>query len=197
MKRLIAAFAVAAVLACAAAEKSDQSAVAGSRRASIFDHGAVQLRVRPPHEIGAGSASDALTLFVTARALAGQDKVNDAIEIYRSLTQMHPGLPEPFNNLGLLHLFQGRYENAELAFLEALRIDPRYGEAQENLGDVHARMALRAYDAAVRLEPDGRVAREKIKHLTPILRSETQPPSAGLYRTGVAPIEMSAPDRAN
>ncbi|MDO8298165.1 tetratricopeptide repeat protein [Lacisediminimonas sp.] len=197
MKRLIAAFVVVGVLAGASAEEPNQSANAASKREGILDNAAIHIRARSAFEDGAGTAPHALTLFSTARALAAQNKINDAIEIYRSLNQTYPGLPEPYNNLGLLHLLLEQYENAELAFLAALRIDPGYSIAQENLGDVHARMALRAYDAAARLEPDGSAAREKIRYLMPVVRSKSPTPSVGLSRVGGPPTEMIGSDRRN
>lgn len=119
-------------------------------------------------------------LFDTARALERQDKINDAIEVYRLLTRAHPRLPEPYNNLGLLHLLLGQYEMAESAFADALRIQPDYSAAQENLGDVHAREALRAYGTAAVLEPGLPSAREKFTQLVPILRAAGAPASVRL-----------------
>ncbi|OYU75027.1 MAG: hypothetical protein CFE45_33535, partial [Burkholderiales bacterium PBB5] len=59
-----------------------------------------------------------------------------------------PDLPEPYNNLAVLHASAGRLERAREALDVALRLDPAYRTAHENLGDVLVRLAQRAYEAA-------------------------------------------------
>lgn len=71
-----------------------------------------------------------------------------ALETFTNLTQDNPELPEPHNNLAVLHAAAGRYDEARVALEAAIRANPRYAVALENLGDVHARLAERAWQRA-------------------------------------------------
>jgi len=58
-------------------------------------------------------------------------------------------LPEPYNNLAVLLAAQGRIDRARDLLETALRHDPSYAVAHENLGDVFLRLAQREYERAV------------------------------------------------
>ena len=75
-------------------------------------------------------------------------KVNEAIATFNKLTEDYPELPEPYNNLAVLQAAAGKIDAARELLETALRLDPGYRTAQENLGDVFARLAQRAYEAA-------------------------------------------------
>ena len=77
----------------------------------------------------------------------------EAIAIFTRLTQDHPKLPEPYNNLAVLYAAAGQYEKARAALDKAMRTSPAYATAFENLGDVHARLASQAYDKALQIDP--------------------------------------------
>lgn len=97
--------------------------------------------------------------------LAEQDRVPDALAQFTALAQDHPELPEPYNNMAVLHARQGQYDKARIALEMAIRNNPDRAEAHENLGDVHAHLAARAYMRAQQLgsrglEPKLRLVRE-------------------------------------
>jgi ketosteroid isomerase-like protein len=77
----------------------------------------------------------------------------EAIAIFARLTQDHPRLPEPYNNLAVLYAAAGQYDKARTALDKALRTSPAYATAFQNLGDVHARLASQAYDKALQVDP--------------------------------------------
>nr|WP_314629058.1 tetratricopeptide repeat protein [uncultured Noviherbaspirillum sp.] len=77
----------------------------------------------------------------------------EAIAIFTRLTRDYPKLPEPYNNLAVLHAAAGQYDKAKAALDKALRTSPAYATAFENLGDVHARLASQAYDKALQIDP--------------------------------------------
>lgn len=77
----------------------------------------------------------------------------EAIAIFSKLTQDYPTLPEPYNNLAVLHAAAGQYDKARVALDKALRTHPAYATALDNLGDVHARLASQAYDKALQVQP--------------------------------------------
>jgi Flp pilus assembly protein TadD len=64
------------------------------------------------------------------------------------MTQDFPEMPEPYNNLAVLEAAAGRLDQARSLLDTALRHDPAYRTAHENLGDVLMRLAQRAYEAA-------------------------------------------------
>ena len=77
----------------------------------------------------------------------------EAIAIFSRLTQDYPKLPEPYNNLAVLHAAAGQYDKARAALDKAIRTSPAYATAFDNLGDVHARLASQAYDKALQVDP--------------------------------------------
>ena len=68
--------------------------------------------------------------------------------IFTRLTQDFPDLADPYNNLAVLHAAAGELDEAQAALEQALRLQPEHAQAQENLGDVLLRLALRAYQRA-------------------------------------------------
>lgn len=72
----------------------------------------------------------------------------EALAVFEQLTHDFPDLPEPYNNLAALHAARGQIDRARELLEQAVRHDPRYFAALENLGDVYIRLAQRAYDKA-------------------------------------------------
>jgi len=71
-----------------------------------------------------------------------------AMGIFTRLTQDFPDLADPYNNLAVLHAAAGELDEAKAALEQALSLQPEHAQAQENLGDVLLRLALRAYQRA-------------------------------------------------
>jgi Flp pilus assembly protein TadD len=86
--------------------------------------------------------------FLKGVLLAESGRNAEATEVYFRLTQEFPELPEPYNNLAVIHAAEGRLDQAREALETALRNDPGYTTAHENLGDVYVRLALREYQRA-------------------------------------------------
>jgi Flp pilus assembly protein TadD len=101
--------------------------------------------------------------FLRGVILSEQQKANEAISVFRSVSDDRPELPEPYNNLGVLYAGMGRYDEARRALESAILADPRYATAHENLGDVYARMAARSYEQADKLDSKTSTARAKLK----------------------------------
>ena len=75
-----------------------------------------------------------------------------AIATYTQLTQEYPELPEPYNNLAVLYAQQNEYDKARDALEGAVRANPNYAVAHENLGDVYAKLAGIAYAKAQQID---------------------------------------------
>lgn len=77
----------------------------------------------------------------------------DAVRTFTELTQEYPELPEPYNNLAVLLAAQGQVGKARDALEMAVRTNPDYAVAHENLGDVYVRLATQAYSRSLQLDP--------------------------------------------
>jgi len=105
---------------------------------------------------------DAQGRFLKGLILTEQKKVPDAIQTFIGLTQDYPELPEPHNNLAVLYAGQGNYEKAKVALELAIQTHPAYATAHENLGDIYAQLARRAYDKALQLDKSNATAQSKL-----------------------------------
>lgn len=88
-----------------------------------------------------------------------------AADTFTRLTQDYPELPEPYNNLAVLHAQQNRLDEARAALDMAIRLNPGYAVAHQNLGDVYARMAAQSYTKALQLSPDNAALQPKLQAL--------------------------------
>jgi tetratricopeptide (TPR) repeat protein len=79
-------------------------------------------------------------------------KTNDAIGTFTKLTEDYPELPEPYNNLAVLYAGQSQFDKARASLEMAIRTNPSYATAHENLGDVYAKLASQAYSKALQLD---------------------------------------------
>lgn len=79
-------------------------------------------------------------------------ELDQALNIFTALTQDFPDLPDPYNNLAVVRAARGELDLAQRALEQALALQPDQPQAQENLGDVLLRLALRAYQGAQRAQ---------------------------------------------
>ena len=100
--------------------------------------------------------------FQRGVVLADSGRNDEAIETFAALSQDFPELPEPHNNLAVLYAARGELDRARAALEEAVRALPSYSLANENLGDIHLRLAERAYQRAVQVDAANRAARQKL-----------------------------------
>ena len=92
----------------------------------------------------AGKPRDPQMRFLRGVILSEQGKQADATVAFTQLTQDFPELPEPYNNLAALYAAQSQFEKARVALEMAIRLNPNYATAYENLGDVHLRLAAQS-----------------------------------------------------
>ena len=79
-------------------------------------------------------------------------KQTEAIVTFAKLSEDYPELPEPYNNLAVLYAGQSQFDKARAALEMAIRTNPSYATAHENLGDVYAKLASQAYNKALQLD---------------------------------------------
>jgi Flp pilus assembly protein TadD len=100
----------------------------------------------------AGKPRDPQMRFLRGVILTEQGKQAEAVTAFTQLTQDFPELPEPYNNLAALYANQSQFDKARAALEMAIKLNPNYATAHENLGDVYARLAGQSYGRAQQLE---------------------------------------------
>jgi Flp pilus assembly protein TadD len=164
--RLLPACLAAAAVALAGPVWSAEPATAAHAIEQQFRRGeTAQARQRLDQALIAHPA-DASLRFLDGVMLSEAGRGAEAAARFERLTQEFPDLPEPYNNLAVLQAAAGQVDSARALLETALRLDPDYRTAHQNLGDVYARLAQRAYEAAAGQQADAglltrlRLARE-------------------------------------
>lgn len=100
----------------------------------------------------AAAPRDPQLRFLRGVAQADAGKQNDAIVTFTKLTEEYPELPEPYNNLAVIYASQNQLDKSRAALEMAIRTNPSYATAHENLGDIYAKLASQAYNKALQLD---------------------------------------------
>ncbi|MEJ6007780.1 tetratricopeptide repeat protein [Paucibacter sp. AS339] len=134
-------------------------------------------------------------------ALSLLNRQAEAIAVFQKLTETHPELPGPYNNLAVLYGNQGDYEKARQALELAIRTNPTYATAFQNLGDVYARLAGQAYKKALALDKSDTALPLKLAVVQNVFESSVDPrsvkPAASPAPTvAAAPSPTAAPSPA-
>jgi predicted Zn-dependent protease len=101
--------------------------------------------------------------FLKAVVLADTGRANDAVAALRAIVADYPELPEPRNNLAVLYAAGGNYALAREELELAIAAAPDYAIAHENLGDVHARLAVVHFERAAALDKGNKALPQKLK----------------------------------
>jgi len=110
--------------------------------------------------------------FLKGLVLTEQKKTAEAIQVFTGLTEDYPELPEPYNNVAVLYASQGNYDKAKSALELAIHTHPSYATAHENLGDIYAQLASRAYDRALQLDKNNTTAQLKLAMVKDLFSSQ-------------------------
>jgi Flp pilus assembly protein TadD len=135
--------ALAAALMCSSAHANDYTDIA-----QLLKTGKSEQALQRTDAYLAGNPRDPQMRFLKSVALTNLNRTDDAIAALRQLTEDYPELPEPYNNLAVIYARQGELEKARAALENAVRNNPDYAVAHENLGDIHVRLAYQAYAQA-------------------------------------------------
>ncbi len=129
--------------------------------------------------------------FLKGLILTEQKKVNEAIQVFTGLTEDFPELPEPYNNLAVLYASLGNYDKAKSALELAIHTHPSYATAHENLGDIYAQLASRAYDRALQLDKNNTTAQVKLAMVKDIFVA----PKSGAAKAEAPKVAKAEPAR--
>jgi tetratricopeptide (TPR) repeat protein len=158
----------------------------------------------------AGQMSDALTKVDAYLATKPRDpqmrflkgviqseggKPTEAIATFSKLTEDFPELPEPYNNLAVLYAGQSQFDKARAALEMAIRTNPSYATAHENLGDVYAKLASQAYSKALQLDATNTAVAPKLSLIRNLFVADAKGvrPSAATPAPTPAPAAAPAP----
>ncbi len=133
----------------------------------------------------ASNPADARGRFSKGLILVEMGRPADAMTVFSKLIEDYPELPEPYNNLAVLYAQQKQYDKARTALEMAIRIQPTYATAYENLGDIHARLAGQAYEKALQIDPAKKAAQRKLSRVREV-------GSGGLGDAGASAARLSA-----
>ena len=138
---------LAAVCATSAVYADDYGDVSQMLRAGKLNEAMVKV-----DSYLAAKPTDPQMRFLKGVIQRSQGKQAEAIATFTKLTDDYPELPEPYNNLAVLYAGQSQFDKARVALEMAIRTNPSYATAHENLGDVYARLASQAYNKALQLD---------------------------------------------
>lgn len=121
-------------------------------------------------------------------------KVGEAIATFTKLTEDYPELPEPYNNLAVIYAGLSQFDKARAALEMAIRTNPSYATAHENLGDVYAKLASQAYNKALQLDSSNTAVQPKLALIRELFTpgAKTQRPAAPAPAPTPAPAPVPA-----
>ncbi len=117
-------------------------------------------------------------------------KTADAITTFTRLTEDFPELPEPYNNLAVLYAGQSQFDKARTALEMAIRTNPSYSTAHENLGDVYAKLASQAYSKALQLDNSNQAVPPKLALIRELFLPQNGKGGKALAQT---PVSVATP----
>ncbi|MGQ0711123.1 MAG: L,D-transpeptidase Cds6 family protein [Rhodoferax sp.] len=139
---------------------------------------------------------DAQMRFLKGVILRDAGKTADALATFTKLTEDYPELPEPYNNLAVLYASQGQYDKARAALEMAIRTNPSYSTAHENLGDVYAKLASQAYNKALQLDSGNTAVPPKLALIRELFNPagpRTAPAAAPAATSAAKPAPAAVP----
>jgi Flp pilus assembly protein TadD/ketosteroid isomerase-like protein len=127
----------------------------------------------------AGKPKDPQMRFLKGVVQTEAGRASDAIATFTRLTEDYPELPEPYNNLAVLYAGQAQFDKARAALEMAIRTNPSYATAHENLGDVYAKLASQAYTKALQLDAGNTGVQPKLALIRDLFSTGPRTSAAG------------------
>ena len=141
----------------------------------------------------AATPRDPQLRFLRGVAQADAGKQNDAIVTFTKLTEEYPELPEPYNNLAVLYANQNQLDKSRAALEMAIRTNPSYATAHENLGDIYAKLASQAYNKALQIDANNASSvKPKLALIRDIFTADA-PPRPAAAAAPVAAVKPATP----
>lgn len=144
----------------------------------------------------ASQPKDPQMRFLKGVILRDTGKTADAINTFTRLTEDYPELPEPYNNLAVLYAGQSQFDKARNALEMAIRTNPSYATAHENLGDIYAKLASQAYNRALQLDNANAAVPPKLALIREVFvpnKAQRPTPAGSLAAATATPPAVPAP----
>ncbi len=180
--------ALAAALSLSAAHADDYSDVNDLARS-----GKLSEAMAKADQYLAGKPRDPQMRFIKGVLQTEAGKPADAIATFTKITQDYPELPEPYNNLAVLYAGQNQFDKARAALEMAIRTNPSYATAHENLGDVYAKLASQAYSKALQLDGGNAGVQPKLALIRTLFSAETKGQKPAASNAASGPVTTPPP----
>ena len=141
----------------------------------------------------AKNPKDPAMRFRRGVTLSMLDRKAEALQVFQKLVEDHPEMPAPYNNLAVLYGSQGDYDKARAALVAAIRTNPQYATAYQNLGDVYAQLASQAYSKALQLDKSDTTVPPKLVLLRELIANPGQAAAAPVAAATPAPAPVPTP----
>ena len=142
----------------------------------------------------AATPRDPQLRFLRGVAQADSGRQGDAITTFTKLTEEYPELPEPYNNLAVLYANLNQLDKARTALEMAIRTNPSYATAHENLGDIYAKLASQAYNKALQLDAtSANSLKPKLALIRELFSADTAGKAGSRPTVAAAPVPAPAP----
>ena len=162
--------ALALLLLCAAQARADDAADIRALLARGDPAGALQRA----ESATAANPRDAQIRFLHGVVLMDLGHDAQALALFTQLGQEYPELPDPLNNIALLHARAGQLDLARQALQAALRNDPGHRTARANLGQVYLMLAVQAWELAAAAAPADAALLRKLEGARTMLAAQAR-----------------------
>ncbi|MEX2523662.1 MAG: tetratricopeptide repeat protein [Gammaproteobacteria bacterium] len=129
---------------------------------ALLAEGKLDEALRLTNEELSRDAADVNYQFMKGLILTRLNRLEQAADVFTGITESHPELPEPYNNLAVIYAALGDLDKARQALQEAINTHPSYATAHENIGDIYAKLASQAYNQALQLDQENITAKAKL-----------------------------------
>jgi tetratricopeptide (TPR) repeat protein len=133
-----------------------------ARISALIEQGKLDEALSVTEQELAANAGDVTLRFLKGLIMTRMNRLDEAADVFQALTDDHPELPEPYNNLAVVYAAKGDFERARQSLQKAINTHPSYATAHENMGDIYAKMASQAYNQALELNEDNPTAKAKL-----------------------------------
>ena len=138
--------------------------------ASLAKSGKTAEAIAKADQYLASNPRDPQMRFLKGVAQSKSGDLAAATSTFQALVEEYPELPEPYNNLAVIYANQNQLDKARGALEMAVRNNPSYAVAHENLGDIYARLAHDSYSQSLKLQNNNRPLQLKLSTLTDMLQ---------------------------
>jgi tetratricopeptide (TPR) repeat protein len=167
------------LLSCCAAFAGTAHADDASEINRLFSAGQTSEAFARLDRLLAAKPRDPQLRFQKGVMLAETQRRAEAADIFNQLIVDYPEMPEPYNNVAVIYAAQGDFDRARASLETAVRAQPGYAVAHQNLGDIYAQLARLSYAQALKLDPSNAAIPPKLA----LLRELVKPIDSATART--------------